>query len=212
MAVWQHLRRASLAAGVLTIFALPVATGTARTTRIAGEKVAVPCIASVLSCDNPAPPHRPACAHADAVPRLGTIGRAENATLCLVNRQRALHGRSKLRSNATLRRVAGAYAVRMATRNFFSHVSPAGTTFDQRIRDAGYLHGFSAWTMGENIAWGAGHLSTPRQIVRAWMHSPEHRRNILDRHYRDAGLGIAVGLPVHGSGATYVNEFARRTR
>ena len=212
MPTTQRLRHILAAAGALAAVALPAGQATAGTREVARQKVALPCIASVLSCDNPAPRHRPGCAHADAVPKPGHIGHAENATLCLVNRQRALHGLRKLRSNATLRRVAGSYALRMATRNFFSHVSPGGTTFDQRIRDAGYLSGFSTWTMGENIAWGQGRLATPRQIVRAWMHSPGHRRNILDRHFRDAGLGIAAGLPVHGSGATYVNEFARRSR
>jgi uncharacterized protein YkwD len=101
----------------------------------------------------------------------------------------------------------------MVVQNFFSHVARSGSTFDQRIRRAGYLRGFNGWALGENLAWGSGRESTPRRIVRAWMHSPEHRRNILDRHFRDAGLGIAVGLPVPGSsGATYVNEFGHRSR
>jgi uncharacterized protein YkwD len=42
------------------------------------------------------------------------------------------------------------------------------------------------------------------------MHSAGHRRNILDRSFREIGIGIAIGSPRGGSGATYVNEFGHR--
>lgn len=206
-----HLRRALLAAGALAALTLP-ATPAAALPHLTGRQVALPCLPGVTSCDSAPAGHHPGCANADVAPAPGRVAAAEDATLCLINRQRALHGRAKLHSNRALRHVAGAYASSMAVHNFFSHVSPGGSTFDQRIKDAGYLRGATGWAIGENIAWGSGTRATPREIVRAWMHSPEHRRNILDRHFRDAGLGIAVGLPVAGSGATYVNEFGRRSR
>jgi hypothetical protein len=34
--------------------------------------------------------------------------------------------------------------------------------------------------------------------MRAWMHSPPHRHNILSRHFRDVGIGVARGVPVRG--------------
>src|SRR4051794_41568115 len=40
---------------------------------------------------------------------------------------------------------------------------------------------FRSWFLGENLAWGDHKASTPRQIARAWMASPEHRHNILTR-------------------------------
>jgi uncharacterized protein YkwD len=43
------------------------------------------------------------------------------------------------------------------------------------------------------------------------MHSAGHRRNILDPGYRDLGIGIALRAPSGHSGATYVNEFGRRS-
>jgi uncharacterized protein YkwD len=41
------------------------------------------------------------------------------------------------------------------------------------------------------------------------MHSPPHRANVLSRHFRDIGIGIAPGTPQHGrhSGATYTTDF-----
>ena len=49
-----------------------------------------------------------------------------------------------------------------------------------------------AWSIGENLAWGAGALATPGRIVNAWMRSPGHRRQHprrplpRDRHRRRA--------------------------
>ena len=48
------------------------------------------------------------------------------------------------------------------------------------------------WRAGENIAWGTGKLASPRSIFRAWIHSPEHRANILGR-YSQIGIGMVVG-------------------
>jgi hypothetical protein len=43
------------------------------------------------------------------------------------------------------------------------------------------------------------------------MHSPEHRRIVLDAHYRVVGVGIAPGVPVGGvdgqDGRTYTADF-----
>jgi uncharacterized protein YkwD len=83
-----------------------------------------------------------------------------------------------------------------------------------RIQGSHYLDGARSWSLGENIAWGSGTLATPRSIVRAWMHSPEHRANILNGGFRDIGIGIATGAPVPlGSrlgGATYTTDFGTR--
>ena len=44
--------------------------------------------------------------------------------------------------------------------------------------------------MAENIAWGTGSLGTATATLRAWLASPEHRRNMLDGTWRK--LGVAV--------------------
>ena len=53
-----------------------------------------------------------------------------------------------------------------------------------------------SWSVGENLAWGTGVLATPRATVRAWMHSPDHRANLLDRRFADVGIGVAAGAPI----------------
>ena len=47
--------------------------------------------------------------------------------------------------------------------------------------------------------------------VAAWMHSPPHRQIMLDRRFREVGIGIVAGAPAGKSGGfTYVGEFGRR--
>ena len=138
--------------------------------------------------------------------------------MCLVNRERTRRGLPALRANRTLQASARAYARDMVRRSFFDHVSPSGATLTERIREnTRYLAGALRWQIGENLAWGTGSRSTPAQIVRGWMHSPGHRANIVNRGFREMGLGVALGVPVAGSAsasmsgaATYANQFGRR--
>jgi uncharacterized protein YkwD len=153
-----------------------------------------------------------ACPGAGARPTAANAGRVGHATLCLLNRQRAAHGLPRLREQRSLAHAARSYAYQMVRQHFFDHVSPGGSTMAQRVKRTHYLRGVRGWTLGENLAWGAGPNATPASIVRAWMRSPGHRRNILDGTFREVGIGIAPGAPTGaGTGATYVNEFGRRS-
>ncbi|PTL56318.1 CAP domain-containing protein [Paraconexibacter algicola] len=163
----------------------------------------------------PTPPASPGrCADRNLQPTAATIARVERATLCLLNRERTKRGRARLRAQPTLAGVADRYAAQMVREGFFAHVSPAGTTMLARIRRTGYLEGdIARWSVGENLAWGTGRISTPARIVKAWMASPGHKRNILDRSYREIGVGVVLGVPEDPSrGATYVTEFGHRVR
>jgi uncharacterized protein YkwD len=132
------------------------------------------------------------------------------AVLCLVNAERSAKDLPRLREAPRLRTAAGRYARRMVQRRFFSH-SRRGLV--RRVRRTGYLRGARRWSLGENIAWGSGVEASPGAIVRAWMASPPHRRNILTRRFRRIGIGVAAGAPVAGvGGATYVTDFGARRR
>lgn len=99
----------------------------------------------------------------------------------------------------------------MVASQFFSHVSPGGSTLTVRVRKTAYLNGTSSWSLGENLAWGSRGRASPRAIVNAWMNSPGHRANILSRQFRDIGIGIAIGTPAgFENGATYTTDFGRR--
>jgi uncharacterized protein YkwD len=129
------------------------------------------------------------------------------ATLCLLNAERRARGLSPLKRNRKLTRAAVGHSRDMVAQRYFAHESRNGATFADRIKRTGWAKSRRSYTMGENIAWGGGDLSTPRSIVRGWMNSAGHRDNILARAFRYIGVGIADGAPVGGSGATYTTTF-----
>nr|WP_092558157.1 CAP domain-containing protein [Actinoplanes derwentensis] len=71
----------------------------------------------------------------------------------------------------------------MARTRLFSHVWRNGSTFADRSEEAGYEK-----PAGENIAWG---YRTAPDVVRAWMASIGHRKNILNCEARAMGAGVA---------------------
>ena len=159
-----------------------------------------------------AAPAAQACPHADAVPSEATGSQLARGTHCLLNGERTKRRMRKLRLNGRLSVAATRHAGDMVRRDYFSHDSVNGQSFVDRIKRTGYLQSASSWYVGENLAWGAGERSTPRSQLRAWMNSPGHRANILNRRFREVGIGIAVGAPQGrwDEAATYATEFGRR--
>jgi len=163
-----------------------------------------------------ATPHRllhrvGACSASHVTVRAATVPRARDATLCLLNRVRARYGLPPLRLNPKLSRAARRHSRDMVRHRYFSHSSRNGRSPFDRMRATHYVPRNASWWLGENIGWGSGSLAEPAAMVRAWMHSPPHRANILSRHFRDIGIGIAVGAPVGGGGATYTTDFGRHS-
>jgi len=157
-----------------------------------------------------APAASAACENAGASTENTTTRGLVRATLCVLNAQRARHDLGALRLNRKLSTAARRHSRAMVREHFFSHSSPTGATFVDRIRATGYLSGGWSWRVGENIAYGSGSRSTPRSIGRAWMNSPGHRANILSDSFGSIGIGIASGTPVGTAGATYTTDFGRR--
>jgi len=151
------------------------------------------------------------CADTALAPSAATLPAVRAALLCLHNRDRAARGLPPLRENARLRAAAVAHARDMVRDGYFAHERPGGADMATRILDAGYGR-HRASSLGENIAWGTGRLATAAEIHRAWMASPGHRANILQRQFREVGIGIALGVPVAGrdDGATYAADFGAR--
>ena len=145
-----------------------------------------------------------ACVDDDVRP--GTVPHRSyaRAVVCVVNAQRAEAGIAALRHDRNLARAARRFSKAMVAQRFFGHVSPAGSTLDERADAAG----FSGSTLGETIGWGSGHLATPAAIVTGWMNSPPHRAIILDGGFRRIGLGVASGSPSgEVGGATVTADF-----
>ena len=152
------------------------------------------------------------CANKYAHPSEVSNATVKRATLCLLNKQRKAHGRRALKSNRRLARAARKHARDMVERKYFSHTSPGGVSFVDRIMRQDYVNPGEGWTLGENLAWGSYQLATPKSIVRSWMHSPGHRANILNSKFREIGIGVVTGAPVSGTenAATYSTSFGTR--
>ena len=152
------------------------------------------------------------CAQAAAVADTTTLSQASGAVLCLVNGERARHGLAPLRAQRQLNRSAQAHSRDMVARQYFEHDTPNGVNVRQRAARAGYLRKRSAGKIGQTIAWGTERQSTPAELVRTFMTSPGHRRILLDRRYRDIGVGLVLGAPVidMDDGATLTLDFGRR--
>ena len=154
------------------------------------------------------------CANTNVMPTRANLELVRDAVLCLHNRERARHGLPRLRENPKLRRAAERHTSNMVSARFFDHTSPSGSTMVDRIRRTGYTKSARAWALGENIAWGTGGLATAAEIHRSWMRSSGHRANILQRSFREIGIGLETGLPVRlsaaQSGATYTTDFGFR--
>jgi uncharacterized protein YkwD len=152
-----------------------------------------------------------ACKGAHAQLRAGNGDKLARATVCLLNRRRADAGLRKLRSNRKLRAAATAHSEDMVARGYFEHDSPSGGTLFTRAEHVGYLsNDVQAWSLAENIAFGAGRDGTPAAIVRSWMGSAVHRANVLTPDIRHAGVGIASGTPDGRKGATYTLDLGYR--
>jgi uncharacterized protein YkwD len=175
------------------------------------RRLLVPIVAAVAAALVPAgAAHAASCAGAHARPHHHNAAKVRRATLCLLNEQRAAAGLSRIRANHKLAKAAKRHSRDMVVHGYFDHSSPSGSTLLSRLTDVRYVTATISWYAAENIGWGSGRLATPRSIVHSWMHSPPHRANILSPQARDAGVGIALGAPGGGSGATYTLDFGRR--
>lgn len=127
---------------------------------------------------------------------LTTAGRTVEAeVLRLVNQARGTarkcgstryRATSPLRWDARLARIAAAHSQDMAENAYFSHNSRDGRSPFKRMKQAGYAYD----SAGENIAAG---FRSPGSVVRAWLKSPGHCKNLMRRGYTELGVGYATG-------------------
>jgi uncharacterized protein YkwD len=152
------------------------------------------------------------CPGADLQPAQQGAAAAATSTVCLLNDERTSRGLPAVSLNSVLSQASQAYSELMVSRSFFAHETPEGTDLVTRLEGVGYLgDDVEEWTVGENLAWAQGALSTPRQIVAAWMNSPGHRENVLNGDFAEIGIGIAPGTPQAGpDGATFTTDFGTR--
>lgn len=172
-------------------------------------------LAVALASGSPEEALAQGCANADALPGQVPPPETAKAVVCLVNQERANERLRPLKIKASLTLAAQRHTDRMLANDCFMHQCPGERDLLGRIRATRYLPCRCRWGVGENLAWGSAALGTPRALVEAWMESPEHRHNILNRKFRHIGLGIRPGSP-HAlelpASHTYTADFGYRKR
>ena len=101
------------------------------------------------------------------------------------NRERARAGLPPLEVDPQLEAAAEAHARDMAGHVQMRHRGSDGSNPFQRIEAQGYRFRRA----GENVAWGQ---PSPESVMRDWMHSRGHRRNILGE-FSQIGAAYATG-------------------
>ena len=145
-----------------------------------------------------------------------SVSALEAQVLADVNAVRRQRGLRPLRFSTALSRAADAHSRDMARRGYFSHTSPDGAAFWQRVQRFYPSSGFRSWAVGENLVWSSPDLSSASALS-LWMGSPPHRANLVNRQWREIGLsaihapaapGVFGGHPV----TIVTANFGSRTR
>ncbi|WP_054958574.1 CAP domain-containing protein [Paenibacillus dakarensis] len=104
----------------------------------------------------------------------------------LVNKERAKAGLKALTVHGKLTTMALDKAKDMNNNKYFSHTSPTyGSPFEMMKS-----YGISYKYAGENIAMGQ---RTPEEVMKSWMNSEGHRKNIMSPNFTMIGVGYYNG-------------------
>ncbi len=102
----------------------------------------------------------------------------------MLNLDRARYDLPSLALDPELCRIARIKSEDMRDHHYFAHTSP--TYGDVRAMLTAFGYDYNA--AGENIA----HHATAEKCQAAFLSSPGHRRNIMNKSYKKFGVGIAV--------------------
>lgn len=138
----------------------------------------------------------------------GVLGYASqidvNKIIELTNSQRLNANVGIVKQNAQLTAAANAKLNDMFENNYWAHVSPKGTEPWYFVSSSGYKYQHA----GENLARD---FSSSKDVVSAWMASPSHKKNLLDRRYQDIGIAVKDGY-INGVETTIVVQLFGTTQ
>jgi uncharacterized protein YkwD len=117
--------------------------------------------------------------------------------LAQVNAVRAYLGIHPLRMSRALNGSSSRYARRLMSRDYFGHAS--------RIQAGGRFR-----MLGEILEMHRGARPQVGPTLRAWLHSPPHRRVLLDRRFYWVGFGRVAGRFGGHRATIWVGQFGRK--
>lgn len=114
-------------------------------------------------------------------------GYSADQIIVAVNQERVKKNIAPLIINSQLMQAASNKVKDMASKNYFSHISPVdGKKWSSFIKESGYKY----VEAGENLANG---YDSVEDMVKAWMDSPTHRENILNPNFEETGMALEYG-------------------
>lgn len=162
----------------------------------------------VESGEPPQLPGDDACPGAREPTTADNLRAAEEAVRCLTNAVRQDRGLAALERDDRLSAAAIERSEAMAEANYFGHEGPGDSNVRSAARAVGWVPANQSWSLGENIGWAEGD-ATPATMVRSWLDSPSHRRNLLAEHHTQIGVGAVAAVPREDAepGATFTQIF-----
>ena len=119
------------------------------------------------------------------------------------NIERGMQSLPPLKRNSLLDKTAEIKLNDMFSNQYFEHVSPSGSSVSDVVNGVGYKF----LVIGENLA--LGNFAGDAKVVAAWMASPGHRENILDKRYTEMGVAVGYGMYKGRMQWLAVQHFAR---
>lgn len=116
----------------------------------------------------------------------------------LVNNLRVGNGLKPLSDAVSLDASAQNRSDDMLALQYFSHNGSNGHGLTYFLNGAGYKY----YIAGENLAMG---FSSGQDVVDAWIKSPTHYANLIEKNYSETGIGISSG-EYHGVPTVFVAE------
>ncbi|MGZ4352344.1 MAG: CAP domain-containing protein [Gaiellaceae bacterium] len=170
---------------------------------LASTVVSTVTLASGAPAQAPAPASSAAATAAPAAPaaavQMTASASLAAAVLVQVNEVRRQHGLAPLKLSAKLSAAAAQHSRQMGQDGYFAHESADGAAFWKRVGRYYPSRGFGYWSVGENLLWASPDVDGPGALD-LWMHSPEHRANLLTARWREIGLSA---VKVHAAPGTY---------
>jgi uncharacterized protein YkwD len=132
---------------------------------------------------------RPGGGEPEAAPTAEVVAERVARVVGLHNEERAKEKLNSLEVSPKLTKAAQRQADDMAKHKEMRHKGSDGTSPFDRIKAAGYRYRRA----GENVAFGR---YAPEKLMKGWMDSPGHRKNILGSYSQ---IGVACAIAEDGT-------------
>lgn len=119
--------------------------------------------------------------------RISLLARYQQKLLILTNRERRKYGAGPVTFHPRLMEAAAIQNADVAfQQERLSHIGSDGSRMGERVLRTGYIYKYAS----ENLARGQGSCE---HVIRSWMLSPGHRKNLLNNYAVHMGVHVGRG-------------------